>query len=243
MKTRPKLSRTVPIKFRFDNSAQRSLHYKGFMKPRVFKQLVCVCLLLVGGPVFAAVDDTPPPLGVSPSPTVDTPTPPTATASPGASVKPGKKPKPPRDPNAPPRPPKVKKAKDIPFPLPIGNSALDAIFPENSVTGALLMKLMALKVTRISNELVQMEQSNLDFKQSDGKEDFHVELPKSILNLKTNMVNSDDPVTIRTQDFELTGEKMEFNTVDRTGKLIGRVHMVIHNLKQVAGPTQPTPAP
>ena len=100
---------------------------------------------------------------------------------------------------------------------------------------------MAMKVTRINNELVQMDESNLDFKQPDGKEDFHVELPKIVLNLKTHMINSDDPVTIRTQDFELTGEKMEFNTVDRTGKLIGKVHMVIHNLKQIAGPQQTPP--
>ncbi len=77
----------------------------------------------------------------------------------------------------------------------------------------------------------------------DGSEDFHVQLPDSIFNLKTNIITSDHPVTVRTADFELTGERMEFNTVDRTGELKGIVHMVIHNFKQVAGVVPTTPAP
>jgi hypothetical protein len=36
---------------------------------------------------------------------------------------------------------------------------------------------------------------------------------------------------------------MEFNTVDRTGKLLGHVSMHIHNLKQVAAVPDATPTP
>ena len=79
----------------------------------------------------------------------------------------------------------------------------------------------------------------MDFNKPDGKEDFHVVMPASVLNLKTHIIASEDPVTVRTQDFELTGEKMEFNTVERSGQLMGNVRMVVHNLKQLAGTSEP----
>ena len=102
---------------------------------------------------------------------------------------------------------------------------------------------MSTKITRLDNERVEMHGTEIDMNHPDGKEDFHVELPDSIFNLKTNIITSDHAVTVRTADFELTGERMQFNTVDRTGELQGHVHMVIHNFKQVAGVIPSTPAP
>lgn len=221
------------------------------MKPRAFNLLMALlvsCLLaLTGGPAIPAMaadtpaTDTPPPLGTTPTP------PPAASASPSAAdakpAKPGgKKPKV-RDPNATPRPKKPKAPKPIEFPLPINDTATDIVIPENSSTGTLLMNFMALKATRVSNELVKMNKTNIDVNHPDGTEDFHIALPACVFNLQTRIINSDDPVTVRTKDFDLTGEKMEFNTVDRTGKLIGHVHMHIHNLKQIAGPPQTPPTP
>ena len=139
--------------------------------------------------------------------------------------------------------PRAKKPKPIPFPLSLHDSANKLKIPETSITGQLLSQLMAAKATRLDNEHVQMNEMNLDLYHPDGKEDFHITMPTSVFNLNTRIITSDDPVTVRTQDFDLTGEKMEFNTVDRTGKLIGKVRMLIHNLKQVAGQADPTPKP
>ena len=213
------------------------------MKLRALKLLPFVlagmCCLQIAAANPAASEDTPPPLGASPTvpPTGDTP--PVATPPPAGNSKPGKKPKAPRDPNAPPRPVKIKKVKEIPFPLPIGNKADVVTIPENGLDGKLISQLMSLKLTRVSNEIVKMEGTKMDLNHPDGKSDFHIELPASIFNLQTHIITSETPVTVRTDDFELTGDKMEFNTIDRTGKLIGNVHMHIHNLKQVAGPQQP----
>ena len=211
------------------------------MKPSASKFLAVLvsCTLLTACCLHAA-DDTPPPLGENPSPAAagNTP-PPNAVASLTPAGKSVKKAKPPRDPNAPPKLPKVKKIKPIPFPLPLGESGKVLTIPETSVTGQLLSQIMALKATRISNELVQMHEMKMDLYHPDGKEDFHIILPTSVFNLETHIITSDAPVTVQTQDFELTGDRMEFNTVDRTGQLMGNVHMVIHNLKQVAGPQQP----
>ena len=98
---------------------------------------------------------------------------------------------------------------------------------------------MAQKATRLDDDRVKLEGTHFDFNQPDGKQDFHIVMPASILNLKTHMVTSDDPVEISTQEFALTGEKMEFNTLEREGRLIGRVRMVVHNLKQLAAPKDP----
>ena len=202
------------------------------MKPRApeLLALLLTCLSLAGA--LAQVSDTPPPLGVptpNPSPEVATTPPPSAEALPTGK---GKKAKVAR----------IRQAKEIPFPLPVGNSGHGIKIPQVDVAGQLLQMLQSAKITRLDNEHVEMHQTNIDLFHPDGKEDFHVVLPDSILDLKTQIITSDHPVTVRTDDFELTGERMQFNTVDRTGELQGHVHMVIRNFKQVAGviPAAPT---
>ncbi len=124
----------------------------------------------------------------------------------------------------------------LPIPLPLGKPGLNVRVPDTDAAGKLLSLLMAQKATRLDDDRIKLEGMHMDFNQSDGKQDFHIVMPASILNLKTHLIASDDPVEISTQQFTLTGEKMEFNTVEREGRLIGRVHMVIHNLKQLAAP-------
>lgn len=140
--------------------------------------------------------------------------------------------------------PAAQKAKDgasIPLPFAPGRSAADVRLPDMDLTGKLLSLLQAEKATRLDEDRVRFEGMHLDFNKPDGKDDFHVVMPASVMNLKTHIISSDDPVTVRTQDFELTGEKMEFNTVEREGRLTGNVRMVIHNLKQLAGTTDASP--
>ena len=127
----------------------------------------------------------------------------------------------------------------IPLPILPGKSAANLRLPDIDATGKLLSLLLSEKATRLDDDRVKLEGMHMDFNKPDGKQDFHVVMPASILNLKTHIITSDDPVTIRTQDFELTGEKMEFNTLEREGRLIGNVRMVVHNLKQVAGVSEP----
>jgi hypothetical protein len=211
------------------------------MKPRALKFSVCAALCLfpaVAGLAMAAdpapestvspVLDTPPPLGS------ETPAPPAGeTAKP---LKPGKKPKPAGT-------PKVRQVKVIPFPLPIKETATNAKIPELGLMGQLLSQMNAAQMTRIDNEHVLMHQLKIDLYHPDGKEDFHILLPTSVFDLSTHIITSNEPVTVKTDDFELTGERMEFNTVDRTGKLLGHVSMHIHNLKQVAAVPDATPTP
>jgi hypothetical protein len=174
-----------------------------------------------------AVQDTPPPLGNETPAT-------TPAVAPAATPKPHKKPKA----SGTPKPPK-----EIPFPLPIGEKASDAKLPEHGLAGELLSQLNAAQMTRLDNDHVQMHEVKIDLYHPDGKDDFHIVMPTSTFNLTTHIITSNEPVTVKTADFELTGERMEFNTVDRTGKLLGHVSMHIHNLKQVAAVPDATPNP
>ncbi len=201
------------------------------MKPRApeLLALLLTCLSLAGA--GAQISDTPPPLGVAtPTPSLEVATtlPPPADGEPKGKGKKAKL-------------AKIRQPKEIPFPLPVGTSGHGIKIPQMDVAGQLLQMVRSTKITRLDNEHVEMHETNIDLFHPDGKEDFHVVLPDSILNLKTQIITSDHPVTVRTEDFELTGERMQFNTVDRTGELQGHVHMVIRNFKQVAGviPTAP----
>ena len=220
------------------------------MKPRALRSLLGAALCLVFGVPDAQV------LAVDPA----APAPPEAPASAGASpamldtpAQLGSAAVPPAEPPAPPKPPKPgkrakpsatpKPPKEILFPLPNGEKANNVKIPEIGLLGQLLSQMDAAQMTRIDNEHVQMHQLKIDLYHPDGKEDFHITMPSSVFDLKTHIITSTEPVTVKTDDFELTGERMEFNTVDRTGKLLGHVSMHIHNLKQVAAPPDATPVP
>ena len=204
------------------------------MKPRLPRLLAFSLWCLVAAPMAkgepAHAADTPAPLGEQT---------PAATASPAQETK-GKTPK---DKNATPKPPKERKAKEIQFPVPLKEKVHGIRIPKIGVNGELLQQLASLSMERIDDEHVVMHEAKIDLFHPDGKEDFHVLLPESTLNLKTNIISSDHPVTVKTDDFELTGERMEFNTVNQTGELQGHVHMVIRNFKQLANVAPQPPAP
>ena len=171
---------------------------------------------------------------------------PAGTPKPSDSPKPvatGKKGKTPKDTGDPTLPPKVKAPKEIPFPVPKDRDAKFLKVPSYDQVGKLLSVLEATTARRIDNEHVQLDGMNFDLSPGDEKNEYKVEMPTSILNLKTNVITSDHPVTIRTKDFELVGERVKFDTVERSGELQGHVRMVIHNLKQVATPEQPSNDP
>ncbi len=128
----------------------------------------------------------------------------------------------------------VKTARDIHIPLILNEPALGIKVPELGSVGQILSLLMATKAKRIDSEHVEMEGTKLNLNRADGKSDYQIEIPKCVFDEKSHVISSDQPVVIRTEEFELTGEKMRFNTTERSGELIGKVRMTIHNLKQTA---------
>ncbi len=206
------------------------------MKPRAFKPSfgVALGLWMAASLALGAVraGDEAVKAATSPSPSAK------AEATPKV-----KRPKQPRDTGDPSLPPKTRKAKSIDFPAPIGQPSHDVKIPSIDSLGKVLSVIEAATMTAIDKDHAQIEGGTFKLNGPDGNEDYRVEMPVSVINLQTDVITSDHPVTVRTKDFELTGEKMEFNTVDRTGELRGHVHMRIHNLKQTIAPGNNLPAP
>lgn len=95
--------------------------------------------------------------------------------------------------------------------------------------------------TRIDDDNVRMKEVKVETYNTEGEPDMTVELPISMLNLTTKVVTSKTKTTITREDFVLTGDSVEFNTVTKQAKLVGHVHMTVYNLNdEEAKP--PTPA-
>jgi lipopolysaccharide export system protein LptC len=70
----------------------------------------------------------------------------------------------------------------------------------------------------------------------DGKPEMTINLPRSIMDLQTQIISTQSGVLIKRSDFELTGQNMEFNTDTRAGHLEGKVRMLIYNLDNETNP-------
>ena len=114
------------------------------------------------------------------------------------------------------------------MPVPVGMPVNGLKVPQYDQDGKLLMLFEAVTATKVSDDIVEMDSVQLEALDSEGQKIF-VELPQAVFNLKTNLLTGDKTATIRREDFEITGDSIEFNTQTRFGILRGNVKMVISN--------------
>jgi len=114
------------------------------------------------------------------------------------------------------------------MPVPVGMPVNGLKVPQYDQDGKLLMLFEAATATKVNEEVVEMASLKLEALDSEGQKIF-VELPQAVFNLKTNLLTGDKTATIRREDFEITGDSIEFNTQTRFGILRGNVKMVISN--------------
>ncbi len=114
------------------------------------------------------------------------------------------------------------------MPVPVGMPVNGLKVPQYDQDGKLLMLFEAATATKVNEEVVEMDSLELEALDSEGQKIF-VELPQAVFNLKTNLLTGDKTATIRREDFEITGDSIEFNTQTRFGILRGNVKMVISN--------------
>jgi hypothetical protein len=114
------------------------------------------------------------------------------------------------------------------MPVPVGMPVNGLRVPQYDEDGKLLMLFEAATATKVSEEVVEMNSLKLEALDSEGQKIF-VELPQAVFNLKTNLLTGEKTAKIRREDFEITGDSIEFNTQTRFGILRGNVKMVISN--------------
>jgi hypothetical protein len=119
-------------------------------------------------------------------------------------------------------------------PLPVGQSAKGVHIPVEDENGKMQMFLNVDAMLRKDIDHLQMTNTKVEVYNEQGTPDMGIDLPVSLLDLNTRVLTSDRPFTMRQTDYELTGETLEFNTVTRQGRIVGKVKLVIYNIGDAA---------
>ena len=116
------------------------------------------------------------------------------------------------------------------FPVPIGHDSKGLKLPSFGPDGKLKMVFNIGVGTRVDEENVNMQDTQVQTFREDGSREMDIDLPASSFNLKTRVISTKQRVLITRDDFELSGNTMEFNTETRAGRLGGGVKMIIFDL-------------
>lgn len=110
--------------------------------------------------------------------------------------------------------------------IPAGETYTGLRIPSFSPGGKLLMLFEAKSAKRIADRELEMTGLAIEINNNDGTT-FHVSMDHSVFNLDTRILTSDTPTTIRRNDFTIEGERAEFHTKTRFGRMLGPTTMVI----------------
>ena len=113
------------------------------------------------------------------------------------------------------------------IPLPIGHEAKGLVLPDFDGEGHLRGKFEAGTAHRIDEGHIGFEQLKITTYTPEDQQDLRIDMSTSVLDLNTRILSSKTRTTIQRSDFNIAGDSVEFDTNNRTGKLIGNVKMVI----------------
>jgi hypothetical protein len=113
------------------------------------------------------------------------------------------------------------------IPLPIGHEAKGLVLPDFDGDGHLRGKFEAGTAHRIDLEHIGFEQLKITTYTPEDQQDLTIDMSTSVLDLNTRILSSKTRTTIQRADFNIAGDSVEFDTNNRTGRLIGNVKMVI----------------
>lgn len=117
------------------------------------------------------------------------------------------------------------------IPVPEGQPVKGVKIPYYGADGTSLQMVFEAEVARrVDDTNIEMDNLKIDANTDDNKKLF-VEMPHSIFNMESRILSGDQGVTIRRDDFEITGTAGEFDIRKRFGKVLGNVKMVIYNLE------------
>ncbi len=118
----------------------------------------------------------------------------------------------------------------IDLPVPIGHEVKGLRVPLRNNEGKMDLEMQMESANRLDEQNVEMRQVVIQtFDQQTEKPDVKIDLKKSVMNMDTNIIRSDEPILVTRADFRLTGDAMEFNSKTRHGRVIGNVHMIIYS--------------
>lgn len=113
-------------------------------------------------------------------------------------------------------------------PIVAGHDARGLVLPDFDLQGRLRGKLEAGVTRRLDEEHVEFRGMKFTtFLPETETPDLQIIMSTSVFNLKTQVLNSAERTTVKRSDFEITGDKMQFEMLTRKGTLDGNVKMVV----------------
>ncbi len=125
---------------------------------------------------------------------------------------------------------KERKKEPMPFPLPIGHGGKGLRIPYLDGNAKKSMQFVIGTAERADEEIVKMSDLRIEMLAQNDEPEMTINLPNSSMNLMTRVITAEKEVKIKRDDFELSGDRMVFNTVSKQGTLEGNVRMLIYNL-------------
>lgn len=113
------------------------------------------------------------------------------------------------------------------IPLPIGHDAKGVILPDFDVEGHLRGKFVAANARRLDEIHIAFNDLKITTFTPENETDLQIDLHTAVFDLKTKILSSKEPGTVKRADFNVVGDSLDFDTDKRTGHMVGHVKMVI----------------
>lgn len=124
--------------------------------------------------------------------------------------------------------PSAKRTLDLTnLPLPIGQEAKGLVLPEFNIAGHMVGRVEAATAKRTDEAHILFTGIKLLTYTEANQPDLQIDMSDSILDLKTRVVSSPHRTTVQRADFNIAGDRFEFDTTTRIGALHGNVKMVL----------------
>ena len=114
------------------------------------------------------------------------------------------------------------------LPVPMGIPVKGIKIPHRNEEGKLVMTIEAEVAKKIDETHIEMENMKIESVDDDGKT-INIILPHSVFDLDTRILSGESNALIQRDDFEITGDSVEFNTKTLHATLRGKIRMIIQS--------------
>ena len=122
----------------------------------------------------------------------------------------------------------------IDLPVPIGHEVKGLRVPLRTSEGKMDLQFDMESATRLDDQNVEMHTASIQtFDQQSSKPDVKINLKKSVMNMETNVITSQDPILVTRSDFRLTADGMEFNSKTHQGKVFRNIRLLIYDRNEL----------
>jgi hypothetical protein len=119
------------------------------------------------------------------------------------------------------------------IPLTVGHDAKGLVLPDFDSNGRLRGRFAAKTARRLDEGHVGFEDLEIVTYTPENRPDLQINMHTGVLDLKTRMLSSKERTTVKRADFDIVGDSVQFDTDQKTGRLIGNVKMVLNQQSQL----------